>query len=83
MLRKNKIDQLQGYLCVYWHTYLDIKERAPKKAKVFLMYRCYRLLGKLPIKERLFEKSIHKTILIEFGVKGFYYIFKLYLKRIT
>jgi len=82
LLRKNKIEQSQSYLSTYWHTYLDIKEKAPKKAKVFLIYRCYRLLGKLPIKEKLFENNIIKAILIEFGVKGFYYIFRLYLKRI-
>lgn len=82
LLRKNKIEQNQSYLNVYWNTYLDIKEKAPKKARVFLMYRCYRLLGKIPINKRLFEKSIHKAILKEFGVKGFYYIFRLLLKRI-
>lgn len=82
LLRKSKIEQSQSYLSTYWYTYLDIKALAPKKAKAFLIYRCYRLLGKLSLKERLFEKSIHKAILIEFGMKGYYYTFRLYLKRI-
>ncbi|WP_242131692.1 glycosyltransferase family 2 protein [Aestuariivivens marinum] len=83
LLRKNRIKQSQGYLSSYWYTYLEIKNEAPKKAKAFLIYRCYRFLGQLSSRNRLFEKSIRKAILKEFGAKGLYYIFRLTLKRIV
>ena len=82
-LRQNKIKQTQGYLIVYWLTYLDTTSKTAKKTKRFLMYRCYRLLGKLPAKKRLFEKKILKALIKEFGAKGFYYLIKIYSKRIT
>lgn len=82
-LRSDKIMSLQGYLTTYWETYLDIMNIASKAIKRFLVYRCYRLLGKLPINEKLFENNINKAVLKEFGMKGFYYLLRLYLKRIV
>ncbi|WP_242087546.1 glycosyltransferase family 2 protein [Aestuariivivens sediminis] len=81
-LRDSKRKTYLGYFFAYWNTYLEVKDEAPKKARAFLIYRCYRLLGKLPLKERWLERGIIKAILIEFRVKGFYYLIKLYSKRI-
>ncbi|WP_242091620.1 glycosyltransferase family 2 protein [Aestuariivivens sediminicola] len=82
-LRDSRRKTYLGYFFTYWNTYLEVKDKAPKKARKFLVYRCFRLLGKLPLKERLFERGIINAILIEFGAKGLYYLIKLYSKRIT
>ncbi|MBJ6367893.1 glycosyltransferase family 2 protein [Snuella sedimenti] len=81
-LRGSKRKTYLGYFFTYWNTYLEVKDEAPKTARSFLVYRCFRLLGKLPLKERLLERGIIKAILIEFGAKGFYYLIMLYSKRI-
>ena len=80
-LRSNKIMTLQSYLNTYWQTYLDTQQIATKAIKQFLVYRCFRLLYKLPKSERLFTNQIQKAILKEFKVKGIYYLLKLQLER--
>lgn len=81
-LRSSKIDTVRSYLITYLETYVDTKKNASKLIKQFLVYRCYRLISKLPIKDRLFENNIRKAIVKEFGLKGFYYVFRLYLNRV-
>ncbi|WP_053991859.1 glycosyltransferase family 2 protein [Mangrovimonas sp. TPBH4] len=81
-LRHDKHAAYLSYFYAYWYTYQDIKDGANKKVRQFLLYRCYRMMRKLPRAERSPLKEVHKVFYRELGGKGLYYTLLLELKHV-
>lgn len=81
-LRSNRLQTTLSFFNTYWHTYLDTQKHASTAIQQFLLYRCMRLSSKLPYQQQPVKGSLCRQLIKVFGLKGFYYVFKLYLSNI-
>jgi glycosyltransferase involved in cell wall biosynthesis len=73
----NKTALNQSYFRVSWFTYLDIKNKADKKSRMFLLRRCINLCYEEKQIAWVPKFSFSKAVLKEYGLNGIYVLLLL------